>query len=148
MKRYKSQINRLTIAREPILVDKVHITNSKDSAAYARELYDHDLTIYESFWLILLNRANNTVGFVKISQGGTTGTVADVKMICKYAVDTLAQAAICVHNHPSGARLPSNADKVLTRKVKEALHLFDCKLLDHIILTEETYYSFADEAQL
>jgi len=95
-----------------------------------------------------LDRANNTAGFAKISQGGTAGTVVDIKIIAKYAVESLSSSVIICHNHPSGNITPSEADINITKKIKDALLLFDIKLTDHIILSENNYYSFADNGDL
>lgn len=98
-------------------------------------------------FLLLLNNSNNTLGYVKISQGGITGTVVDIRIIAKYAIESLATAVILCHNHPSGNLKPSEADKILTTKVYKGLELLDIKVLDHIILVpdSEEYFSFADE---
>ena len=82
---------------------------------------------------------------LKISQGGISGTVVDTKIIAKYCVDTLCSAVILAHNHPSGNLNPSTQDIKITRKIKEGLELLDVKVLDHVILTSDSYYSFADE---
>lgn len=148
MKTYKTNISEITLRRNPSDIKKVKIKSSQNASDYARNFFSDDLTIYESFFLILLNNANNTTGYVKISQGGITGTLVDVRIIAKYAVDTLASGVIMVHNHPSGTLRPSQADRSITEKVKKALSLFDCKVLDHIILTEDSYFSFADEGIL
>ena len=120
------------------------ITSSESAKDFAMKFYFDDIEIFESFFIILLNRNNVATGFAKISQGGTAGTVVDTKIIAKYAVDTLCQAVILVHNHPSGNKLPSEADRGVTRKVSEGLDLLDIKVFDHIILTKKDYYSFAD----
>ena len=124
---------------------KVKITQSSDPYNVIKQINNDDIEIYESFFLLLLNRANNTTGYVKISQGGTIGTVVDVKLIAKYAVDSLSCAVILAHNHPSGNKQPSQNDRNMTKKVKEALKLFEIQVLDHIILTSESYFSFGDE---
>lgn len=125
--------------------EQIKITNSKDSADFIRKFYSDDLEIFESFFLLLLNRNNNTIGYAKISQGGITGTVVDVKIVAKYVVDSLASAVVLCHNHPSGNLKPSNADKDITDKIKKVLTLMDTTVLDHIILTADSYFSFADE---
>ena len=89
-----------------------------------------------------------TTGFAKISQGGTAGTVVDIKIIAKYAVDSLSPKVIICHNHPSGNKQPSDADLNTTRRIKDALLLLDIKLIDHIIITENDFYSFADNGNL
>jgi len=123
----------------------VAISQSADAANFIREFYSDDIEIFESAFILLLNRANKTIGYAKISQGGIAGTVIDVKLICKYVVDSLASGVILCHNHPSGNLQPSNQDKEITIKVKQALELLDSILLDHIILTKESYTSLKDE---
>mgnify|MGYP000323604927 CR=1 FL=1 len=103
---------------------------------------------HEEFWVILLNRANKIIEEVKISQGGITGTVTDVKIILKHAVDRRASGIIMCHNHPSGNTQPSKADSNITRKLKNAAAYLDLQVLDHLIIGEDNYYSFADEGTL
>ncbi|MFK7102216.1 JAB domain-containing protein [Flavobacterium oreochromis] len=121
------------------------IKDSKSSYDFIRQFYGDDMEIYESVFILLLNNANDTIGYAKISQGGIVGTVVDVRLILKYAVEGLAFGVILAHNHPSGKIMPSEADISLTKKVKNALDCLDILLLDHIILTSNNYYSFADE---
>ena len=99
---------------------------------------------YEEFWLIYLNRSNRIISRHKISQGGISGTITDVRLIMKKALELLASSIIICHNHPSGNREPSEADKRITEKIKEASAYFDISLLDHLIVTDSGYYSFAD----
>lgn len=127
---------------------KVKITNSKISADFIKQFYNNDIEIFESFFVLLLNQANLTIGYAKISQGGITGTVADVRLIAKYTVDSLATQVIIAHNHPTGNLLPSQADIEITKKIKQTLNIFDVNLLDHLILTADSYYSFADEGKI
>lgn len=124
------------------------VNNSKKIADYIRQFYSDDLGIFESFFLLTLDRALNTTGFVKISQGGIFGTVVDIRLICKYAIDSLCSSVVICHNHPSGNINPSEQDNVQTQKVKQAMKMFDINLLDHIILTENSYYSYADNGTL
>nr|WP_221307412.1 DNA repair protein RadC [Rhabdobacter roseus] len=100
---------------------------------------------HEEFWILLLNRANEVLRPVQISTGGVAGTVADPKMIFKHALEQLASSIILFHNHPSGNLSPSQADRDLTRKLKEAGRMLDLPVLDHLIFTDSGYYSFADE---
>jgi DNA repair protein RadC len=100
---------------------------------------------HEQFWVLLLNRANEVIRPQQISIGGVSGTVADPKMIFKAAIEHLASAIILVHNHPSGNLTPSQADKDLTKKVKEAGRTLDIPVLDHLIFSDNGYFSFADE---
>lgn len=148
MKTYKTNLNELTLKRNPTDFKRVKIRSSQDSAEYIRNFYSDDLTIFESFFLLLLNHQNNTIGYAKISQGGICGTVVDVRIVCKYAIESLSTRVILCHNHPGGSLQPSGADKAITSKIKQALTLFDVEVLDHIILTENSYFSFADEGIL
>src|SRR6056300_1125039 len=121
MKEYKTNIDKLSLIREKTDIKRAKITNSGHAERYARNFFGEDITLYESFFLLLLNNANNTVGYVKISQGGITGTVVDVRIIAKYAVETLVPAVMIFHNHPSGTLKPSQADINLTKKLREGL---------------------------
>lgn len=121
------------------------LLSSTDSYNFIKQFYGDDMEVLESVFILLLNAANKTIGYAKISQGGITGTIVDIRLIAKYAVDALAVNVILAHNHPSGTLQPSPADKQITEKVKEGLKFLDIKLLDHIILTAEGFYSFADE---
>ena len=124
---------------------KKKIRSSDDSYEVIKQFWHEDIEIYESFFILLLNRANMTIGWAKISQGGITGTVVDVKILLKYVVDSLASGVIIAHNHPSGNLIPSQSDIDITRKVKEALSFLDSQLLDHLIITPDNgYHSMAD----
>lgn len=123
---------------------------SGDIAEYMR-LYHYkgdDIVIQEFFYIVLLNNSNNTIGTHRISQGTITAAIVDIRLIAKYALESLATSVILVHNHPSGNLRPSKADEMLTKKIKEGLGLLDIKVLDHIILTEESHFSFADDGIL
>lgn len=100
---------------------------------------------HEEFWLLLLNRANRVIGRVRISQGGLTGTVIDTRIILKNALDHLASSIIVCHNHPSGNINPSEADIDITVKIRDSGKLLDIRLLDHLIVGDRAYLSFADE---
>ena len=122
------------------------ITSSLDSYELVKPFL-MDLP-HEEFWIILLNRANIVLEVKSISSGGVAGTVADPKIIFKQALDGRASALILVHNHPSGNLTPSQADIQLTKKMKEAGNFLDLPILDHLIFTNDGYYSFADESLL
>ncbi len=124
-------------------LEKVVITNSTEIANYLRiALKDYR---HEVFAVIFLNRANKINHFEIISHGGLTGTVADPRVILKKALEEDAVSLILSHNHPSGSLKPSRADEALTIKIKEAASLLDIRVIDHIIVSEDGYYSFADE---
>ncbi|MCX6226157.1 MAG: DNA repair protein RadC [Bacteroidia bacterium] len=100
---------------------------------------------HEEFWILLLNRSNQIIDQVRISQGGISGTVTDVRLILNAAVEKLASGIILAHNHPSGNLSPSEADIKITKKIKEAAQMLDLSLLDHIILSDQGYMSMADD---
>ena len=125
--------------------EQVKISDHRDAYNIIRRFYFDDLEIYESAFILLLNAANKTIAYAKISQGGTVGTVVDVKLIAKYAIDCLASGVVLAHNHPSGNLNPSQQDIAITDKVKKALKLLDIYLVDHLIITKEGYYSFAEQ---
>ncbi len=101
--------------------------------------------LVEEFWVIYLSKACEVLGKERLSIGGTAGTVADLKVMFKMVIENKASAFIAVHNHPSGNLKPSDADVDLTKKMKEAGKIIDLPLLDHLIISERGYYSFADE---
>jgi DNA repair protein RadC len=103
---------------------------------------------HEEFWVIYLNNSNSVLYKLQISKGGITGTVVDVRLILKKAIELAAVAIILVHNHPSGILRPSDADRDVTQNLKKAASTLEIKVLDHLILTEKTYFSFADENML
>ena len=149
MKTYKANCPELRVQLTRQQVKKVKVTNSKISADFFRDIWE-GVDIYESFFCIYLNRANNTIGWYKVSQGGITSVLVDVRLIAKQGIDCLASAVILCHNHPSGNLVPSEADNKLTEKVKNGLALLDIAVLDHIILSGETneYYSYSDSGKL
>jgi DNA repair protein RadC len=149
MTKFKSNVPLVTLRHIQSNFPKAKINSSADSAEFIKQFYGDDISIFESFFILMLNRANTTVGYAKISQGGISGTVVDVRIIAKYAVDTLCSSVILAHNHPSGNTTPSSCDIDITRKTKNALELLDIKVIDHVILTEtDGYFSFADDGLL
>lgn len=103
---------------------------------------------YEEFWVLHLSRSNRVIARECISRGGTAATVVDTKLILKSALNKLSSAIILVHNHPSGNLRPSPQDDQLTRHIKDGAQLLDMRVLDHIIITQAGYYSYADEGRL
>ena len=128
------------------LLQKPIITNSTDVATYLQVL----LKDYrqEVFAVVFLNRANKINHFEIVSEGGITGTVADPRIILRKALEENAVSLILCHNHPSGNLKPSMADQELTLKIKEAARYFDIKVMDHVIVSDEGYFSFADEGMI
>ncbi|UII29774.1 DNA repair protein RadC [Fulvivirga ulvae] len=132
--------------KETQSVKKPKITCSEDAyEAIKPELMDMK---HEEFWTLLLSRSNTIIKKQLISSGGVAGTVADPKIIFKSALEELACSIILVHNHPSGNLKPSRADISLTNKMKSAGELLEIPVLDHLIFTDNGYFSFADENML
>ncbi len=125
---------------------KPKMSSSKDIAHYLRTVLKDNA--HEVFAVLFLNKANKVNGYKIISRGGIDGTVADPRLILKEALDHNATSLILSHNHPSGNLKPSRQDVELTHKIKIAASYFDIKILDHIIVSDEGYYSFADEGAL
>ena len=100
---------------------------------------------HEEFWILYLNNSNKVIQKNQLSKGGITGTLVDVRLVLKNALQVGATSLILVHNHPSGTLEPSKADKQITNKLKTASASLDIKVLDHVIITEKAYFSFADE---
>ncbi|MBS1598403.1 MAG: JAB domain-containing protein [Bacteroidetes bacterium] len=125
------------------------IKNSKDAYEIFYQTWDKNkIELQEQFKVMLLNRANKVLGIYEMSTGGITGTVADPKLIYAVVLKSSAVNIILAHNHPSGSLDPSKADLELTSKISEAGKYFDIKVLDHIIISEEGYHSFADSGEL
>lgn len=142
----KSVEYSLKATKQDFVIEK--IISSKNAFDYTKKFYFDDILIYESVFIILLNTQYNTIGYAKISQGGVSGAIVDIKIIAKYAIETLASYVILVHNHPSGSVRPSKIDDSLTMKVKEGLGILDIHLKDHLIITDNAYYSYSDEGRL
>ena len=126
--------------------DRPKITSSKDAYNTIAPLIV-DLP-HEEFWIVLLNRSNRVIARDRVSMGGVAGTVVDAKIIFKTALQALASSIILCHNHPSGNLQPSQADIDITKKLKQGGACLDITVLDHLIISEKGYYSFADEGQM
>lgn len=126
--------------------DKPKIRSSRDAFNLLNKKLN-DLP-HEEFWMLLLNRANSVIKMECISKGGISGTVVDVRLILKPAIEHLASGVIICHNHPSGQLKPSEQDLQLTKKIKDGGKLMDISLLDHLIIGDQKYFSFADEGLL
>lgn len=121
---------------------------SADAWKYAKKLYKDDMLIYETAYIILVNRNNDIIGHAKLSQGGIGATVIDIQLACKYALEVLASGMVLVHNHPSGQLMASKEDRNVTEKLRAALDTLNIRLYDSIIITEDSYLSFCDEGDL
>ncbi|SFU14229.1 DNA repair protein RadC [Algoriphagus locisalis] len=146
-----SEVAEITLGYKP----KVK-SNQRPKVGCSREVYevlydfwDKDtLELAEHFQVMLLNRANRVLGICTISKGGTAGTVVDAKLVFGAALKGCAQSIILSHNHPSGNLMPSEQDKRLTANLVNIGKALDLPILDHLIVTEDGYYSFADEGEL
>ena len=124
------------------------VTSSEHVYYMLLEIWSNQMETKEEVVVLFLNRANNVLGFQKLSSGGITSTVIDLRLIFAVAVKTLCTSIIISHNHPSGRLKPSNEDKNITKQIKDAGKIMNITLLDHIIITKKGYYSFADEGEL
>lgn len=127
-------------------ITKPKITSSTDVFKFMQPVIG-DLQ-HEEFWVLYLNNSNKIIDKLQVSKGGLTATLVDVRILLKRALEVAAVGLIICHNHPSGKLQPSDADKQITTKIKQASSTMDIKLLDHLIITEKGYYSFADEGVL
>jgi DNA repair protein RadC len=129
--------------------ERPQIKSSRDAYRIAADAWDPcKIELFEQFKILLLNQACRVLGIYEISSGGITGTVVDLRLIFSAALKANATSLIMIHNHPSGNLTASEADKQITRKVREAGKLLDISLLDSMIITPESYYSFADDGAL
>jgi DNA repair protein RadC len=129
--------------------ERPKITSSKDAADLLIKVWDDNkIDFVEQFKVLFLNRSNRVLGLFEASTGGVTGTIADPKLIFVAALKANSCAIVISHNHPSGELKPSQQDEQLTQKIKEGGKFLDIRVLDHIIVTSEGYYSFADEGLL
>ncbi|GAQ12505.1 DNA repair protein RadC [Myroides odoratimimus] len=122
------------------------ITSSYSAYQIALKAWDSNkIELLEQFKVLMLSNNNKVLGVLEVSSGGITGTIVDLRIIFSALLKAHATAFLIVHNHPSGKLAPSDADRQITRKIKEASKILDINLLDHLIITTESYYSFADE---
>lgn len=129
--------------------ERPKITSSRLAFEIALKAWDENkIELLEQFKVLMLSNSNAVLGVLEISSGGITGTVVDIRLLFAALLKAKATAFILVHNHPSGKLQPSDADRQITQKIKQASKLLDIALLDHLIITPESYYSFADEGVL
>ncbi|PLX10726.1 MAG: DNA repair protein [Marinilabiliales bacterium] len=132
--------------QDPKLMKK--ITNSQDAYGILTEIWSKQIDAREEMIVLLLDRSNKVLGYDVLSMGGITGTVADLRLLFSVALNSLAVGFILCHNHPSANLNPSQSDISLTKKIKEAGLVMEISLLDHLIISKNGYYSFADEGTL
>jgi len=144
-------INEITVSYKPILsaINNEGITFSKKAYHQALTFYDKEtINMQEQFVVLYLSQSNKLLGGYTHSLGGLTSTTVDVRLILATALKTLATSLILVHNHPSGRLEASEMDKQITKRIKEAGNIMDIKVLDHLIISPQNYFSFADEGLL
>ena len=145
------QVSEIEVSYRPNFKasERPMITSSKDIFSLLYNNWDlNRIELQEQFKVVLLNRGNKVLGIYEVSTGSMGGTLADPKLIFATALKTCASSLILAHNHPSGTLTPSQADIHLTKKIKQGGELLDIAVLDHLIITSEGYYSFADEGLL
>ncbi len=142
---YESKCDKVSLIKERNeTLQRATITSSDDIAKHVKKLWGDDLLIQESFFLIALDQSNTISGWAKLGMGSITGCMVDLRILTKIALESLAVRVLLAHNHPSGNLKPSQADISLTEKIKKGLGVFDIGVLDHVITTEHSHFSFAD----
>ncbi len=140
-----NKISEIKVSYNTRQTPKEKITSSQDAYQILLKSWSKGtLELLEEFKVILLNNANEVLGIYPLSKGGITGTVVDIRIIFSVALKCNAVGIILAHNHPSGTLNPSESDKTITRKIKNASEFMDIKLLDHLIITKSGFYSFSD----
>lgn len=139
------QVAEIKVSYSNNNVERIKVTNSQILYNLVLKQWDLDLIEFqEEVKIVLLNRANVVLGIYEMSKGGTSGTVVDIKIILGIALKCNASSIVITHNHPSGTLEPSEPDKSITKKLKDACKILDLNLLDHLIVTGKGYYSFSD----
>jgi DNA repair protein RadC len=147
MKKYK--FPKIKVKVSVTKGDKVTITSPEKMVEVMRSIFDADTIMWtEEVIMVCLNRANEVVGYYRVSSGGFSGTVLDPRVVMTIALNNASSSIILAHNHPSGNLKPSEGDISITDKIKNACAFFDMKLLDHLIITDESYYSFNESGRL
>jgi DNA repair protein RadC len=144
-------LNEIRIEYTQKVFSSTTIMSSEAASKVAREMYEiteSKLELKEYFFMILLNRANRVIGYLKLSEGGICGTVVDQRIAFAAALKGLATGLVLIHNHPSGNLKPSKEDIAITDKFRKIAELLDMRILDHLIITATAFFSFADEGIL
>ncbi len=139
---------RIVYSKNQPKSERFKITSSTDAYRILKDIWSKQIETREEFIILLLDRSNTVLGYHMLSMGGITGTVADIRLLYSLALKSLATGIIVSHNHPSGNLNPSQADRTLTKRIKEAGVILDITLLDHLIITTDGYYSFVDEGEI
>ncbi len=143
------KVAELLVSYSPNIISEQKISNSRETYSLITNHWNLDtMEMYEEVKIILFNRANKALGVYDLSKGGMSSSIIDVKIILSIVLKTLASGIILVHNHPSGNLVPSKFDIDVTQKLKSAYDLMDVAFLDHLIISKENYFSFADDGLL
>lgn len=143
------KVGEVELSYAPKIKDFRKVLSSEDAYKYLLSTYKEGTICYkEYFKILLLNQANQVLGYILISEGGLTSTDVDVRVILQAALLTNSVAIILAHNHPSGNKTPSREDIKMTNQIKEAAQIMRIRVLDHLIITDTGYYSFSDEGEL
>jgi DNA repair protein RadC len=135
----------ITFKEEKIAFNQVR--SSKDAYQFIKDVLFEGLKIHEHFVVLFLSQSNQIMGYYRHSKGTINSTQVDIELVMAVAIKSLSKAMIVSHNHPSGNKAPSEADRMMTKKLKQAAALFDISVLDHVIVTNDGYYSFADNGE-
>ena len=142
-------VSEIEISYRPAIGSKPEVTSSSDAYLILKEYYpENQIALKEYFVVMYLNQANRVIGVQRLSIGGLTSAVADVRLLFGTALKVLATGLVISHNHPSGNLKPSKADEEITFKIRNAAKFFDIQVLDHIIVSTEGYFSFADDGMM
>jgi DNA repair protein RadC len=145
----QNQIAEISISYTPSHYKHTKIQSLGDAYKMLKEFFTPGtIALQEQFVVMYLNNSHQVLGIYPASKGGITGTVADIRLILGVALKTACTAMVIAHNHPSGNLKPSKIDEILTQKLKNAAALLDVKLLDHLIISDEEFYSFADDGKM
>ena len=143
------EVSEIMVSYTPSIKEVIKITSSSEVERLVRKYWNKDtLELYEEVKVVYLNKANNVLGIYDLSKGGISSSIVDIKIILSIALKSIASGIILVHNHPSGNTSPSKSDLDITKKLKLACGMLDIQLLDHIIITKDTYISFVDDGIL
>jgi len=151
LKELKSNWKYSTIAVKlnRVYVKNIRIKNAEEVYEFLKEIWDNDLmNIQEQFAAIYFNQRNNVIGYRVINTGSSTSCIVDIKLLVCLALHSMATGVIIAHNHPSGNLTPSKQDETITAKIKDALKLIDVKLMDHVIVSDTEFFSFAEAGML
>lgn len=145
--KFEFQVSEYFIGYKSISKQKNQILNSTNAYKIFAPFFEEHLNVREVVYAMYLNQANNLIGVLKVSEGSISSCVIDIRLVLKPAVELLATTIILAHNHPSGTLKASHADIQITEKIKQGAKILDMDVVDHLIITDSGYYSFADDGK-